>query len=400
MKESDEDRIGAMLRSHCSTPWGQSLSDCYRLAVCLLVFGLLLSVPDELAAQMYPEQSRSDLEEAGLLGRVETLIQREYTVIETADGLKPGVPLGGSTRLRFDELGNRKATAYYSDDDSLETETLYAYDAQGRLIREDRWDRYGNPVGRTMYTLNAEGAVETVESYDAQGRPEIRTVYGYDHTGQLVSVYVQRGDGPTVLTLQHFRTAEGRLTATDRFGKDGSSAGRTVYHHDMAGNVETELHFAADGTLNRKLAYSYDPEGRLEAATEYTGTGQLVMQSRYSYSSAGTRTEFHSYGADGSVASSAHYLFAANGKMLEQVWHHADGSVDAISRYSYDVVGNLVEIARFSSVGELLGRYLSIYTYDYKGNWIRKVDADEIFTYGTAVMKPKLLSLRELTYYP
>ena len=111
--------------------------------------------------------------------------------------------------------------------DSGESVT-FAYDAEGRRIRRDGYDKDGTPTG---YTISEYGdGYERDNSYDADGTLRGYNVHLYNEQGQRVRYEQYNADG----TLTDYSTeeydADGNEIAWNHYDADGNLIGRDTYN--------------------------------------------------------------------------------------------------------------------------------------------------------------------------
>lgn len=111
--------------------------------------------------------------------------------------------------------------------DSGESVT-FAYDAEGRRIRRDGYDKDGTPTG---YTISEYGdGYERDNSYDADGTQRGYNVHLYNEQGQRVRYEQYNADG----TLTDYSTeeydADGNEIAWNHYDADGNLIGRDTYN--------------------------------------------------------------------------------------------------------------------------------------------------------------------------
>jgi RHS repeat-associated protein len=209
------------------------------------------------------------------------------------DGLPIGISAGDlEVTQRFDGSGRLVERQY----DNGVTATL-AYDDRGHLARILTRDPQGRTVDAHTYR------------YDPQGRPLVHrtmveeTVYAYDAQGRLTeAVTSQRGTGEELTAISYEYDAAGRRVAEVRDGETTTyryddadqlleiegPAGLVEYRYDASGN-----RVAAGGT-----SFEYGALGRLEGVRAADGTGVDYLHDgagvrRAARSTDGSRTDYH-----------------------------------------------------------------------------------------------------------
>ena len=105
---------------------------------------------------------------------------------------------------------------------------VYAYDAAGRKIRRDGYDKDGTPTG---YTISEYGdGFERCESYDANGAVTSYRIEYYDQQGRRVREENYDADGTlTSYSIDVYDDA-GNHIAWEHYDADGNLTGRDVYN--------------------------------------------------------------------------------------------------------------------------------------------------------------------------
>ena len=231
-----------------------------KIKVSLIAFcgTLLLS---SCGGGVVKKEKKSDREEMGLVGKVESL----RTVSESGKG----------TLYVFNEAGNllRKSSVEEGMDMDMEEKLLaeYAYGDDGKIESISHYS-------------NMDGSLETKEVYDANGNmtalEKYNNTYGsegrvsklystqhfvYDEKGLLVKSYMNDNEGNA--TEYKCDAAGNILEQTDRFMGKVSRILRFSYQYDNRGNITEECQYTpeipgdkspATGKEKEKKVYKYD----------------------------------------------------------------------------------------------------------------------------------------------
>ena len=324
-------------------------------------------------------------------------------------------PSGARTETHRDAAGRTLLLRTYGAGGTAQ-DLHYAYDAQGRLIRENRpdgtytayaYDALGRIVAETpshgpavrydysgLISTRTDGMGATTAIADAMGNPlsvsgPTGTVhYAYGPHGQ-----VERMDAGGAITA-HAYDALGRLIATEAPGH-----GRRTYAYDALGQLVEET--APDG---RSTRYAYDLAGRLlsRIGPDFTETytygsrmgerGRLVRAERdgiavdYAYTQEGGLPVVRTTAHIGGDAHTTAYRYGAGGQVVEE--EHPGGI--SLSR-NYDSWGHQTAI---SHNGTTIWQGLE---QDALGRWTRYQHGNGLTTevaYGHHSPQPAGIAVR------
>ena len=324
-------------------------------------------------------------------------------------------PSGARTETHRDAAGRTLLLRTYGAGGTAQ-DLRYAYDAQGRLIRENRpdgthtayaYDALGRIVAETpshgpavrydysgLITTQTDGMGVTTAIADAMGNPlsvsgPTGTVhYAYGPHGQ-----VERMDAGGAITA-HAYDALGRLIATEAPGH-----GRRTYAYDALGQLVEET--APDG---RSTRYAYDLAGRLIArlGPDFMETytygsrdgerGMLVRAERdgiavdYAYTQEGGLPVVRTTAHIGGDAHTTAYRYGAGGQVVEEMH---PGNISILR--SYDSWGHQTAI---SHNGTTIWRGLE---QDALGRWTRYQHGNGLTTevaYGPHSPQPASIAVR------
>ena len=181
----------------------------------------------------------------------------------------------------------------------------------------------------------------------------------------------------------------------------GGSA-KTVYTYDTKGNMIEEAKFNADGSLTIKRVYTYDAKGNMIETYGFIYLGGIeihVSKKVYTYDAKGNMIEEAKFNADSSLDYKTVYTYDAKGNMIEEALYKADGSLFSKDVFTYDTKGNKIETTEYKADGSLPSKYAYTYTYDAKGNWIKKTESKWVTKFGKSYFEPSEVVYRTITYY-
>ena len=194
-----------------------------------IVIPLMLAVA--LAGLSGAQQRRSDLEHAGLKGKVKTVKVQEA------------------------KLSNKSGKQVEGKRVQLETQN---YSENGMLVKSVRYD--AEKRGDYFYSYDSSGSrLEFIRNATSSSR--VKTEFKYGANGYRLEE-VQTGDEGLVAKLVSVYNAKGLRTERRMYNNQGLFARRT-YMYGADGNPTEEAEFDPKGGLVGKQSYSYelDPTG-------------------------------------------------------------------------------------------------------------------------------------------
>ena len=305
-------------------------------------------------------------------------------------------------------------------------ETVYTYDALGRLIKQTTpfegsavsvqklyYDANGNTVKKKVssnepgkaeaytsvgYEYDSGNRAVTVTSYAANGTASGYVQYYYDEAGNMLRMYTGLSSPLTINGLDDVSgTSEYSETAYsyDRFGNvmtlTDPLGNEESYTYDLLGNTTGKT-----DRNGEEFEYSYDGLGRLRRVTN---SGTVIEEHTYTLAG-GKRAE-----SNGTV--SVTYTYDELGRVITASDKESATGAVATKEYTYDIVQNILQIeaksgntpvvttgytydeaGRMESVSEG-GVTQCLYSYDANGNRSEMAYANGItaeYTYNSANM--------------
>lgn len=299
------------------------------LALVLLLFAL------SSGARAQGGEGKSDLEKAGLAGRVKSV---EVWRVDYSRGE------GGKSEAR--RVLFRKTT----------------YNEEGNRVEEVTYDPSGSPSGKYVYTYDAAGRNTGYEEYSSLldkslTRPR-RHVYRLDDAGRMLEYTVYEADGSVGSRFTYAYDAAGRKTEQAFYSWQGRRTGRLVYAYDGRGRLLTQTSYDGDDAVSWKNVNVYGPEGDKTESAQYQG-GTLRYRFFYKYDAKGRAKEVETRELN-AVPNLRHSHAPEPGRVV----------------YVYDDEKGTKDVATYDEGGALKKRFL--YASDGKGNeaGVRELNAD------------------------
>ncbi len=319
--------------------------------------------------------------------------------------------------LTYDVFGRKGSEReWYGNGADDYTATLWEYDSQGRVVREEITDSSDTTHSRSEYAYDMDGNLRREVSWNSATQANVRTTQ-YDLLGNPISSTNALGQ-VTTIRYDHNATLEEHpvllKTTIDPAGN------QTLSYHDPRGNVlrvekldpmgtlvlQTDSYFDLSGNrvseVHRVLAldrpertvenrWEYDPVGHLRMQTEGVGS-DTVRVTRFRYNADGELSELRR--PDGTLLI---YTYDALGRITKRTGPNLN------DRYTYDGNDNILSVT--SNVGtttrtydpcnrllsETLANGLHLsYTYDFQGRRTRLILPDQssvVYTYDAVNLR-------------
>ena len=369
----------------------------------ILTSALCLLLPPQ--QDMPPNSSQSDRQKADYLGpvrkaRTDTEILSRKLYQESGDGQRKLVEdttadFGNAPFLtseqEFDQNGRLVGDA--SSDREMDEEpfrSVYSYDGNGRLSREDLFNRDGSPAGRKQYVYDSGGKKAQELFFAATGGLQSKAEYddhlnttdfeAYGPTGSIVqkqsTIHSYRRDGNTL---------------EDSYTPPQPTSGM---YWGIVSPKNSEPHEAPGTPQQFKTLYTYNDSGQL--------IKELVAGMEKTYDSKGRLSEE----VFGDVRTT--YSYDERGHISEMLVHDPSRAYslsggNARYVYKYDSHGNEKEQTVYNRDGSVSMQYEYTYEYDSHGNWTRRIEDENVFNFREDI-RPSTLEIvtaeyRTISYY-
>ena len=262
-----------------------------------------------------------------------------------------------SQTFGYDGKGNLSRIEFLNS--GFAAQRVMQYDGRGTLLEDGRtytylYDGSGEIWSREVCTYDAQDRVLTrrIEgSYD----DGVEVAYAYDAAGRLLREEVLQSSGKTVFAYAY--DANGNCISETRTGEDGYDY-TLVRTFDAAGNMLTLDYTDADGSSHREN--TYDKNGN--RLTDYYETDGLQTRTTNTYDSQG-RMLSEVYEWDGEGRTEETWTYNERGDITEHCVTYPEGyTVRNVYEYQYDADGNMTR-CRSSAEGEVF----RVDEYSYNG---------------------------------
>lgn len=183
------------------------------------------------------EEIMNDLKENNLKGKVKSMEEAVYDVVENDSGIEKS-NLNWKHLVIYNKEGNRIMKKTYKLDGSVEGVYMFNYDEKGRLIEE-----VGGDVERKYLT---------------------KMIYQYDNKGRMIEENLWTPEyAHPIHTTTHEYDEKGIQTESIIWytSKKNRVMWKYVYEYNDKGQQSVETLYKEDGSLERKNLYEYNDKG-------------------------------------------------------------------------------------------------------------------------------------------
>lgn len=228
--------------------------------------------------------SRTDRDQSGLIGQVQTIVAESGTWVK-----------GTSVLVQ--------ATSYDVKGNTTESEIVF-YKAESKDNSEKL---------RTIYERDSSGNRTVAMSFGANGALQEKTLYVSDKSGNQIEQAVHDKEGNIKFKFIHAYDADGNRVETKSYLHDGTLRSKAVYAYDSKRNMTSSSFTDCTSQQDCKLEYtavnSYNLKGKLTEATIYKADGMLDERRVYTYNANADEQEKTVYNSDGSVREKETYAY-------------------------------------------------------------------------------------------
>lgn len=307
---------------------------------------------------------RYDIEDYKLFGKVQTVKETEYEVIESYSGYEKGT-IKWTENLTFDNLGRIVKSEVYRDNKNETVISSYNYDPiNGKLSEFKEWNSKTTDITRNSFEYNHNSDVIRKSTW-LNDQLAWYFEYEYDPANHLteerhiVKYYNQKS--PQVRSYKYDDFGR-KIEEVLQVGIDGKEI--HSYTYDKRSNLLTEsIHNVGPNTSGKEYLTSFKYNSMDQVIEEWTG-----------YSD--------------NLELSAAYFYDKYGNRVKETTH---GGISSDETRIYDEFGNITEVLTLNDDGKISSQTTYEYDYSNNGNWLRmKVISDGVLT---------KICEREITYY-
>ena len=338
----------------------------------------------------------------------ESDITNEYFYDQRGNLIKEIQSNGFGKLYSYNESGLIKNIEYF-DEDTLELETEYSYDSQGRIIRMSDYktndDEEIVPYRHTIYGYDLWGRsawiseLDTEKEYSELTDSDInknKIQYTYDLSDRICKIDYPSTISGEIKAIKYFYNESGQKSKIIAVTKDNKENLLHSYKYDKFGNV-SEINEYADFTKDSSTMitrrYIYDDINRISQMTYQKGNDVLNSIS-YCYdknSNVTKKSEVNISMKNKKVDETITYKYDSLGQLIRSDKKNNETNTEEVNTYTYDDVGNRIastingessiyyyngldQLTRKVTMNEDAKTSLEVYTYDKSGNEIASTD--------------------------
>lgn len=249
----------------------------------------------------------------------------------------------------------------------VNTLKVTTYNAYEKFGEPQKGEQEGDEI---RYTFNEKGYKTEKCRYTPEGKLQSKKTYTYDERGRLAEKTTEHKEG----SIRHeYFYEDGNLVKMLEYDTKGAFSIKYRYGYDEKGRNVEENTYKADGSHMGKKVYRYDRDGRRDEERTYLNDSESIyIQKSMKYNV-------------------RHHLVEEQVTHVEEKRHETNRSLISKVNYKYNDDGIKTEKKVFDPEKKIENLYTYSYTFDKKGNWIKK----NIVKDGT----PTLIMEREISYF-
>jgi len=243
-----------------------------------------------------------------------------------------------------------------------------------------------------IFSCNQNGSVETVslkntnndlEKFNLNGR--VKSLRETKFLAINNFSIVEHGEKKKHLYNQEILfNLDGNKIEKNDYLTDGTLANRTMYLYQDNKLVEYN-NYDPEGVPFGIGKYEYDQDGNLKRLIDNTNDGRTNWTKTFRFDDHGNVIEMEKFKTEDAIERKEIYNYDGNNNIIESDFYKKDKLI-AKNNHKYDADGNIIELNYSDS-----NVYTFKYSYDYKGNWVKKI----VFIDGN----PSGILLREIEYF-
>ena len=268
----------------------------------------------------------NDLKELNLKGKIQSLIETYYGVMEKAGEPVKGTP-GTKYVYKFNATGFETEFSSYEGSDILAALRTTKYDAKGKKMEQSenfadrsrnthcafKYDNKGNLAeeafldgNKITYKYNNQNELTekiTFVKKENVLKPEEKITMSYDKKGNLTEYIAYNADGSLILKELNKYDSAGNLIEQCKIVEEGKPCWKTINKYNEKGKITEQFMYDTDGTAKDYAGYKYNDQGILIEETKGIGRKNVTAYDNYgnpAESLSGTRKLTYKYEYDNS----------------------------------------------------------------------------------------------------
>lgn len=237
----------------------------------------------------------SDIETAGLKGKVKSVREITYQAIGNQDTLVKGdivmaedIP---NYYITYNEFGNTLDMFSYDNSNELLFRWHYTYDKDNQTLSAIYMDKYNEVLDSTYYVYDDKGNEKEYYHYDADGNLCYKMLQSYDRKGNCME---QKSINVENLIIRDTKCKyKGKNLVEDAsYDGDNHLIMYSKYTYDKHNNLKTQAIYNADSSINTQGFYDYNEnQDIIRSVTKVPQTPDVEYTYKYTYDKKGNWTQ-------------------------------------------------------------------------------------------------------------
>ena len=302
-------------------------------------------------AEKFDINEKNDLSDLKLCGKVKSSKSISYEAVVKSGNVSKGKIIEDTySYMVFNEQGNILEENNYKRDSILTSKKLYKYNEFGNLIEGKIYKPASILTEQQVFVYNSDRKLisKTVTTYDEKGKLKGTSIDFFNDQGNRIASSDYNADSILTRKFSAEYDHRGNLIHRSSQNKEGKVVFENSFVYDNNGKVAKEI-ISWEDQVSTKYTYEYNEQGYLARKSTFSGHG-FNMVSSYSYDEDGNLIERYITG--GSNPQRWTYNYDDQGQAIEEI------------EYKCGII---------SLFDETVAKSSSLFEYDSKGNWIKKI---------------------------
>ena len=237
-----------------------------KIVFSIFVFGVLIGLT-ATANQI------NELEKLKLRGKVKSLMEIKYSVVEEVDSLVNDTIISQKYTV-FNESGHKtEAIIYRNGSEIASSKCLFG--AFGKQVELNEYDQYGTLYLTIAYKYDDKG-YRIEANYDWSGQRR------YDENMQERDIGFEVLDENPFIKVTYKNDYRGFCTEEKYLKADGSLSFKYTHKYDFKGNKLEKNYFNSSGKLIWRTTYRYDRNNNMKESKLYRDN-RIAVKSTFKY---------------------------------------------------------------------------------------------------------------------
>ncbi|GAA4460524.1 hypothetical protein GCM10023093_03310 [Nemorincola caseinilytica] len=251
---------------------------------------------------------------------------------------------------------------------ALRDSGLNVYDEQGRLTRQDAWDKKGNKKWECVYEYDKTGKLTRwMLNMIAKGVQDT-TTFAYDTKGNKIKAETRANDPAISGRKEYTYDEQGNETSVTEYASGNKIRSLSRSNYNNMGDQVVLADLFPDRTPYMTRTATYDLYGSIVSLQLYVGDS-MTSKSVMTNDGRGKHVEIKMYDGKGRFSGRAAYAYDTSGNMVEHTNYDAsDAPADTrtVLEHEYDSAGNVTRTVTYTEKkGKRSPQNSVVYRYTY-----------------------------------